>query len=355
MKLKKTLTFLLATSLVISMAACGTTPTSTPQSSSTAASATQPAKKGLVIGFSNSYNGNTYRQTMEVLFKKLADKMVTDGTLASYKVLESNNNVATQVSQIESLILEGVDAIIIDPGSAAGLNGSIEKATAAGIPVVVVNDGPVTTDKCYQINWDTTAMASHAADFMVSALGGKGNIIVIRGLAGNSFDAEFNNALQAVLTKSPNIKVVGEVYGEWTESVAQKQIASILPGLPQVDGIIGQGGDEYGALQAFLAAGKKIPVIIGGNRGNFLKWWADEKAKNGYKTFSWAANPWSAASGLFVAVDLANGVKNIPKIMIMPALEITQDMVDGFANLKADEVANKEYDHAWIETNYYKK
>jgi len=161
--------------------------------------------------------------------------------------------------------------------------------------------------------------------------------------------------LKAALAKSPDIKVVGEVYGEWTESVAQKQVASILPGLPKVDGVIGQGGDEYGALQAFQAAGNDIPIIIGGNRGNFLKWWSEEKAKNGYKSYSWAANPWSAASGLYVAVDLANGVTGIPNVMIMPALGITQDMVDDFANLKADEVASKGYDHKWIEETYYKK
>ena len=102
------------------------------------------AGKGFVIGFSNSYGGNTYRQTMEALFRKLADSMVADGTLKSYKMLQSNNNVATQVSQIESLILEGVNAIIIDPGSGSGLNGAIDKAVSAGIPVVIVNDGPVT-------------------------------------------------------------------------------------------------------------------------------------------------------------------------------------------------------------------
>ena len=133
----------------------------------------------------------------------------------------------------------------------------------------------------------------------------------------------------------------------------QQQIASILPGIPQVDGILGQGGDEYGALQAFLAAGRKVPVIIGGNRGNFLKWWSEQKAKTGYKSYSWAANPWSAASGLYVAIDLLRGEK-VPKTMIMPALSITQEMVDGFANLKADEVAAKEYDHDWIVKTYYK-
>jgi ribose transport system substrate-binding protein len=310
--------------------------------------------KGYTIGFSNSYGGNTYRQTMEALFRKLADQMVADGTLKSYKMLQSNNNVATQVSQIESLILEGVNAIIIDPGSASGLNGAIEKAVKAKIPVVIVNDGPITSELAYQINWDTDAMASNAANHLADLMGKKGTIIEIRGLAGVPFDDAFHGSVVKALQAFPDIKVVGTVYGEWTESVAQQQVASILPGIPQVDGILGQGGDEYGALQAFQAAGRKIPIIIGGNRGNFLTWWSHEKAKNGYKSFSWAANPWSAASGLYVAIDLLRGV-SVPKEMIMPALSITQDMVDNFANLKADEVAAKEYNHDWIVSTYYKK
>jgi ribose transport system substrate-binding protein len=316
--------------------------------------ADKAAGKGFVIGFSNSYGGNTYRQTMEALFKKLADKMVADGTLKSYKMLQSNNNVATQVSQIESLILEGVDAIIIDPGSGSGLNGAIDKAVSAGIPVVIVNDGPVTSDKCYQILWDTDAMASNAANHLAELMNKKGSIIEIRGLAGVPFDDAFHASVVKALKAFPNIKVVGTVYGEWTESVAQQQIAGILPGLKQVDGILGQGGDEYGALQAFQAAGRKIPIIIGGNRGNFLTWWSQEKAKNGYKSFSWAANPWSAGSSLYVAVDILKGMK-VPKTMTMPALSITQDMVDGFAKLRPDEVAAKEYDHDWIVSTYYKK
>lgn len=312
------------------------------------------AGEGYVIGFSNSFAGNTYRQTMESLFKKLADQMVADGTLASYKMLLSNNDIATQVAQIESLIQEGVDAIIIDPGSGTELNDAIEKADAAGIPVIIVNDGPVTTDKCYQINWDTEMMSQTAVDNMAELLGEKGDIIEIRGIEGVSYDESFHNGVLAALEFYPDIKIVASVYGEWTESVAKERVAAILPNLPHIDAVFGQGGDEYGALQAFIEADREIPLIIGGNRGNFLTWWSEEKAKNGYKSFSWAANPWSAASGLYVAIDVLNGV-SVPKEMIMPPLNITQDMVDDFANLKPDEVAAKEYDHDWIVKTYYQQ
>jgi ribose transport system substrate-binding protein len=341
MKLKKILTLSLVVCLASGMLVFG-------------AGNKESSAAGYTIGFSNSYGGNTYRQTMEALFKKLADQMVADGTLASYKMLQSNNNTATQIAQIESLILEGVDAIIVDPGSGSALNGAIEKADAAGIPVVIVNDGPVTTDKCYQINFDAAGMAKTAVDHLAEILGGKGDMIEIRGLAGVSFDEHFHNGVLEALKAYPDITIVGEVYGEWTESVAQQQVTSILPGLKNVDGVLGQGGDGYGAIQAFKAAGRELPVIIGGNRGNFLTWWSEEKAANGYETFSWAANPWSAASGLYVAIDLLKGV-SVPREMIMPSLNITQDMVDDFADLAPDEVAAKEYDHDWIVKTYYAK
>ena len=40
------------------------------------------------------------------------------------------------------------------------------------------------------------------------------------------------------LKKYPNLKVVGSVHGDWTQTVAQKQVAGILPTLPQIDGVL---------------------------------------------------------------------------------------------------------------------
>ena len=138
----------------------------------------EAAGKGYTIGFSNSYGGNTYRQTMEMLFKKLADQMVADGTLKSYKMLQSNNNVATQVSQIESLILEGVNAIIIDPGSASGLNGAIEKAVKAKIPVVIVNDGPITSEVSVNAQGAGPGFGAHICDVEVDKE--TGHVTIVR-------------------------------------------------------------------------------------------------------------------------------------------------------------------------------
>ncbi|MBI9104447.1 MAG: substrate-binding domain-containing protein [Spirochaetales bacterium] len=311
---------------------------------------------GYVIGFSNSFNGNTYRQAEEAEFIALADQMVADGILKEYTILESNQNTATQVSQIESLILDGVDAIIVDPGSASGLNGAIESAVDAGIPVVVVNGGPVTTDAPYQINFPYQKIINVPAQFVADKLGGEGNVIIIRGIAGVPADQMFYNGMVEIFDKYPGINIVGEVYGEWTGSVAQQQVASILPSCPEVDAVIGEGGDAYGAMQAFEAAGRDIPLIIGGNRGNFLTWWAEEARTNGYETMSWCTNAWTAAVGLYVAVDILDGV-DVPKDMdfagTMGGAYIYQDTIQEYTDLAADDVAFIVGDHQWIKDNLY--
>ena len=86
------------------------------------------------------------------------------------------------------------------------------------------------------------------------------------------------------LKQYPDIKIVGEVYGQATTAVAQSAVSNILPSLPQVDAVLDQGGgDDYGMVQAFEQAGKKIPIVEGGGSSNFLKWWSEQIKKMGIK------------------------------------------------------------------------
>jgi ribose transport system substrate-binding protein len=312
-------------------------------------------KKGhWVIGWSNSYNGNSYRQVEEAMFKDLADKMKQEGIIADFNMVCSNNNVSQQISQIENMILKKVDAIIIDPGSPTALNGVIAKAKAAGIPTIIVNDGPVTSKDCYQLNFRLSDVTRIEAEYVVEHLKGKGNVLVIRGTAGNQSEADLYKGHMDVFKKYPGIKIVGTVYGNWTHSVALSAIAGILPSLPKVDAVVGQGGDEYAAIMAFQAAGKPVPLVTGGNRGNFLHWWAEEAKKNGYETISVASNPWGGAAGLYIIVDILNGVK-VPREMIMPNFVVTQDLVSKFADLDPNAVACPTYDHDWVIKNLEKQ
>ena len=375
MKKSKWIAMLVGGAMICSLAACGGQSSSAPASTAaptektadtTAAEAgdtTEAADaaaenkgegKGYVIGFSNSYNGNTYRQAMEGYLKEAAEELQKTGEVSEVIFAESNQNNSTQVQQIENFILQGVDAIIIDPGSATALNGAIQEASDAGIPCIIINDGPVSSEAelCYQINFDTIAQMGYLTEYVCEAIGGKGNIIELRGTAGSEFDNIAHEGVLKVLEKYPDIKVVAEIYTDWTGSKAQSELASVLPTLDKVDGVVTQGGDSYAAVQAFQSAGLDLPIIGGDNRGYFLKWWANE-APEGYDTVSVSSNPWDGATGLYVAVDILDGM-DVPKEMIHPFGIVTKDEVKDYADVADEAICCPTFDRDWVRDNLYK-
>ncbi len=350
MKLKKLVAGVLGGVMLSTLVACGGQPA--PQST---ASSEKDKGEGYVIGFTNSYNGNTYRQAMEGYLKKTAEELKASGEVSELIIAEANQNNSTQVQQIENFILQGVDAIIIDPGSATALNGAIQEASDAGIPCIIINDGPVSSDAelCYQINFDTVEQMRFLSDYVFKTIGGKGNVIELRGTAGSEFDNTAHAGVVKALESYPDINIVAEVYTDWTGSKAQSELASVLPTLNEkVDAIVTQGGDSYASVQAFQTAGLELPVIGGDNRGYFLKWWANE-APEGYDTISVSSNPWDGATGLYVAVDILNGM-DVPKVMTHPFGVITKDEVKDYADVADEDICAPTYDRDWVRENLYK-
>ncbi|WP_099470061.1 ABC transporter substrate-binding protein [Konateibacter massiliensis] len=317
------------------------------------AAADASSGKGYVIGFTNSYNGNTYRQKMESYMNETIEELKASGEVSEFIIAEANQNNSTQVQQIQNFITQGVDAIIIDPGSATALNGAIEEASEAGIPCIIINDGPVdsTADLCYQINFDTISQMSALTEYVVKAMGGKGNLIELRGTAGSQFDEIAHQGVAQVLENYPDVNVVAEIYTDWTGSKAQSELASVLPTLDKVDGVVTQGGDSYAAVQAFESAGLDLPIIGGDNRGYFLKWWANNAPK-GYDTISVSSNPWIGASGIYVAIDILDG-KDVPKDMTHPFGIVTAEQVGDYADVADEDISCPTYDREWVRENLY--
>lgn len=327
------------------MAACGS-----PSSTTSAPSKASAKKSNVVLGFSQSYTGNSYRKSEDAAFATEAKKLEAKGELKKYVFEDANNSCSSQESQISDMIIEHVSALLIDPCSGTALNGVIAKAASAHIPVLVFNDGPVTSKVPYELNFDAPAYLRSEVDYVAKRLHGHGNILNVRGIAGEAVEALFQKGFLEGIKKHPGLKVVGTVYGNWTESVAEQKVSGILPSLPTVNAIVTQGGEGYGAIQAFKAAGKKVPLVFGGNRGAFLHWWAAEHKKNGYVTESMSADPGIGAAAAYIGVRLADG-KHVPKTMTMPFLTITQSQLASYANVPIKGIASKVYPTSWYKSH----
>ncbi len=308
---------------------------------STAALADTSGKK---IALSNNYAGNSWRQAMLKSWAKVGQQAVADKTVAAADAFTTADKEApTQAAQIQNLILQGYNAIVLDAASPEALNGAVKQACDAGV-VVVAFDGLVTEPCAYKVTVDLAGTyGAEEVRQIARRLPAGGNLLYVRGLAGTSIDDDITKGVTSELAKHPNLKIVGEVNGNWDQTTAQKAVATVLPSLPPIVGVIDQGGDAYGTAQAFKAAGRKLPLIMLGNRQDELAWWKDQIKAGGYDSWSGSEAPGMVTFAFWVAQQVLDG-KKVPKEVPMGILTIEQKDVDKYlASTPVGGVANVEY------------
>lgn len=295
------------------------------------------------IALSNNYAGNSWRQAMLTSWDKITKEAVSQGTVAAADAFTTAENQATeQAAQIQNLILQGYDAIVLNAASPTALNGAVKEACDAGI-IVVSFDGIVTEPCAWRIAVDFKAMGESQIEYLAEKMPDGGNLLEIRGLAGVSVDDEIHAGIQAGVEKNPQFKVAGSVNGDWAQDVAQRAVAGILPSLPEIAAVVTQGGDGYGAAQAFAAANRPMPTIIMGNREDELRWWKEQKDANGYETMSVSIAPGVSTLAFWVAQQILDG-KDVKKDLVVPFLRIDQDNLEqNLENTEKGGVANVEY------------
>jgi ribose transport system substrate-binding protein len=302
---------------------------------------------GKKIAFSNNYAGNSWRQAMLKSYDIVTKKAVADHVVGAADVFTTaDKDVPTQAAQIQNLILQGYDAIVINASSPDALNGAIQQACDAGI-VVVSFDGIVTAPCAWRVVVDFEDMGKQEVEQMAKFQPKGGNLLEIRGLAGTSIDDAIHKGITEGVAAHPEFKIVSSVTGDWDQTTAQKAVATVLPSLPDIVGVVDQGGDGYGAAQAIAAAGRPRPTIIMGNRQDELQWWKEQKAKDGYKTWSASIAPGVSTLAFWVAQQILDGRKDIPHDLLVPYLAFTQDDFEA-ALPKIDKggVASHEYTQA---------
>ncbi|WP_119391342.1 ABC transporter substrate-binding protein [Taklimakanibacter lacteus] len=300
---------------------------------------------GKKIALSNGYAGNSWRQSMLQSWARIGNQAIADKVVAAADAFTTAAREAPQqAAQIQNLILQGYDAIVVNALSPDALNGAVKQACDAGI-VVVAFDGLVTEPCAYKVTVDLAeTYGAEQVRQMAKRLPKGGNILYIRGVAGTSIDDEITKGVLREIEKFPNMKIVSTVHGDWDQTTAQKAVTGVLPSLPQIDGIIDQGGDGYGTAEAFRSAGRPLPVIMLGNRKDELVWWKQQiKEKGDYDTWSASEAPGMGTFAFWVAQQILDG-KDVPKEVPMGILYVDKETLDAQIAATPDGgVANVEY------------
>jgi ribose transport system substrate-binding protein len=278
--------------------------------------------KKLRIALSNSYIGNKWRIEMENVFKAALQmepyKSEVEGTW-----FNSGNDVSKQSQQLSNLIAERMDAIIINAASPTALNGIIAQGAARGI-LMIAFDNTVTTPSALKVNDSQYEMGKTWAEWLVQRLNGKGNVIMVTGVAGTEVDLDRNKGADDVWANNPGIKVVNRFNGMWDSSTAERNAAAILPSLPQIDGVWCQGGTD-GVIKAFIAANRPLPKVAGEAENGFRKFMM---GYDGHKVdgISIGQPPFLSVVSLEVARQVLQG-KRPKKDVDLPLAIVTSETV----------------------------
>ncbi|WP_199254209.1 sugar ABC transporter xylitol/L-sorbitol-binding protein XypA [Mycolicibacterium mengxianglii] len=238
----------------------------------------------------------------------------------------ANNDVSTQASQVDSLINQGVDAIIVVPVQADSLAPQVASAKEKGIPLLAVNAALETPDLAGNVQPDDVAAGEQEMQMMADKLGGRGNIVILQGPLGGSGEINRGKGIDNVLAKYPDIKVLAKDTANWKRDEAVNKMKNWISSFgPQINGVVAQNDDMgLGALQALKEAGRtEVPIVgIDGiedglnavKSGEFI----GTSLQNGTVELS---------AGLAVANALVKGEDvDTDPVYIMPA--ITQENVD---------------------------
>jgi ribose transport system substrate-binding protein len=174
-----------------------------------------------------------------------------------------HKNVAKQVAQMEDLIANKVDVICLVPGTNVTAMAQIDQAIAAGIPVVNVNIMSEHAKVLGRIRSDDYEQGRLQGEFVVKALNGTGNVVMMSGVSGNSAFINRAKGFQEYVAKHPGIKILSE---QWTPNATDRGLKLMedwSQAFPKIDAVY-TGADRLaiGAAQALLAQGKKPGQVV---------------------------------------------------------------------------------------------
>lgn len=179
-------------------------------------------------------------------------------------VLNSRNDPATERSNVEDLVQQGVGAIIINPTDSDAVANSIKVANDSKVPVLAVDRQANGGKTVSFIASDNVKGGKMAAEFMLNQLKGKANIKIVelQGTPGASASRDRGKGFHEVVDKKSNVKVVASQAADFDRQKGLSVMENIIQSKPEFDAVFAQNDEmALGAVKALKSANKHVIVV----------------------------------------------------------------------------------------------
>jgi ribose transport system substrate-binding protein len=270
------------------------------------------AADNYVVGVSNTLIGNGWREEMVCSIKAEA---LASGKVSKMVLANRNGGPSEQIADLRNLISAGVNIIVVNPSDRKALNPVIEQAIAKHIIVVAV-DQAVSAQGAYVLSNDQVAYGREGAEALFKTLGGKGNVVEMRGIDGVPADADRHEGFEQALKKYPDIKVIASVFTGWSQDKASQQAKDLLGSGKKIDGVWTSGTDSV-VVDAFKSANAKFVPVVGADDNGFLGQMMQEKDA-GLVAIAVTNPPAVGGAGLGLALKVLEGKQEQHVVHLTP-------------------------------------
>jgi ABC-type sugar transport system substrate-binding protein len=201
------------------------------------------------------------------------NSMRSEAAKRGYELVYTNARGATaqQVSDLEDIIAQRVDAIFLAPREAKGFEGPLQAAKQAGIPVFLIDrelEGPKAGDDYVTfIGSNFIEEGRRAGEWLAKQTSGKAGIVELLGTAGSSVANDRHQGFADAIKAFPDMKIITAQDGNFTRAQGQKVMESLIQAHGRAITAVYTHNDEMalGAIQALKAAnmnpGKDVMVV----------------------------------------------------------------------------------------------
>jgi ribose transport system substrate-binding protein len=283
-----------------------------------------PAAEKIVIGFSQATMNSAWRVAMLEGNKKYAAEHYPDVELV---ITDGQNQASQQISDVESLIKQGIKVLIISPVQAEPLTPIVQQVMQANIPVVTL-DREVNTKVTCRIGAENRPIGVEAGKFIIKKLNGTGNVVEIEGTVGASATIGRHDGFRDAIRVAPGIRVVADQFCDYLRDPAIKFVEETLKrfGPGQIQAIYAHNDQmALGAIEAVEAAGRLKEIAIAGIDGENSAFQAIKDGKLA-ATFTY---PFCAPQGIQYAYNLSIG-EQVPDQIILKSTRVDATNVDQY-------------------------
>jgi ribose transport system substrate-binding protein len=212
-----------------------------------------------------AFTKNGVNPNYQAFLRGVERAAAAEGATATRHFPAEPDDAAGQIALLRAVVAERPDAILFAPADDALLEAPVAEAIAAGIPFIgFVNR--MRGDFVSFIGADDAAMGRTVAGFLIAALNGRGDVVLIEGPDSAPTSRDRGRGFREAIAAAPGIRLLGAAPGRYLREPGRAAMEALLAQHPRIDGVICTNDlMALGALDALGAAGRRALVV--GNNG----------------------------------------------------------------------------------------